>query len=466
MFTLRPYQEALIAGARANFQQRIRSQLLVLPTGGGKTVCFSFMASQAVSKGLRVWVLAHRQELLFQISSTLGSFNVPHAFICAGLGGDSRQPVQVASVATLAKRLHRYQPPDLIIIDEAHHAIRKSLYGQIIDACPRAKIIGVTATPIRLSGEGLGEIFDTMVQGPQTSDLIEHGALSPYRLFAPSTIDVSGVRVSRGDFVRSELEAMVDKPQITGDAVTHYRRLASGKRAVAFCVSIDHARHVADQFTSAGIPARSLDGTMDRLTRGAVIDEFKAGRVLVLTSCDLISEGFDLPAIEAAILLRPTQSLALYLQQVGRALRTFPGKTEAIILDHAGNRARHGFPDDPREWSLDGQRKRKAGTGESVTPVKDCPQCFAKVATMATHCRCGYQFPPPEGRSVEQVDGELQEISRDMAKHFEQIERKREQGRAKTEAELINIGRMRGMKRPEMWARYVMRARAAKQARA
>lgn len=465
MIQLRPYQADLIHGARDNFRRGVRSQLLVLPTGGGKTVCFSYMTAQAVSKGLRVWVLAHRQELLFQISGALGKFFVPHAFICAGLGGDARQPVQVASVATLAKRLHRYQPPDLIIIDEAHHAIRRSMYGQIIDACEDAKLIGVTATPIRMSGKGLGELFEAMVQGPQTADLIEAGALSPYRLFAPPAIDVTGVTVARGDFVRAELEAAVDKPHITGDAVSHYKKLTPGKRAVAFCVSIEHARHVAAQFAHSGIPAQSLDGTMDKAHRGAVIDDFKAGRVLVLTSCDLISEGFDLPAIETAILLRPTQSLALYLQQVGRALRTYEGKTEAIILDHAGNVRRHGLPDDPREWSLEG-RGKKQKSGNSEPPLKDCPQCFAKVSTLATHCRCGFEFPPPKGRELEQVDGELQEMTRQEAQRVLQLEKKREQGRAKTENELINIGRMRGMKRPELWARHVMRARAAKQARA
>jgi DNA repair protein RadD len=314
----------------------------------------------------------------------------------------------------------------------------------------------VTATPIRLSGEGLGDLFETMVQGPTVRELIELGALSPYRLFAPAGVDLSGVHTRMGDFVRGEIEAAMDKPSITGDAVSHYQKLAPGKRAVAFCVSVEHAVHVAEQFRAAGISAQAIDGGMDRTLRASVLSEFSAGRIQVLSSCDLISEGFDVPAIEAAILLRPTQSLGLYLQQVGRALRTHPGKTEAIILDHAGNVKRHGLPDEERVWSLDGSQRKK-GAQRSEVPVKTCGACFATVASMATHCSCGFEFPVVK-REVEQVDGELQEVDLATAVRM----RRAEQGRAQSEQDLVEIGRKRGMKRPELWARHVLRARAAK----
>jgi len=455
--TLRPYQNTLIERARANFLVGKRSQLLVLPTGGGKTVCFSYMAGRAVDKGLRVWILAHRVELLDQISKTLTAFGVPHGMIAPGYMGDRRKPVQVASVFTLARRLDRYDAPDLIIVDEAHHAISESTWGRVITAFPAAKLLGVTATPIRLSGEGLGDLFQSMVVGPSMRDLIEQGALSPYRLFAPAGVDLSGVHSRMGDFVRGEIERAMDKPSITGDAVKHYQRLAPGRRAVAFCVSVEHAVHVAEQFRAAGISAQAIDGGMDRTLRASVLSEFSAGRIQVLASCDLISEGFDVPAIEAAILLRPTQSLGLYLQQVGRALRTFPGKDEAIILDHAGNVARHGLPDEDRVWSLEGAPKKK-GEKKSEVPVKTCGSCFATVHSAATHCACGFEFPVVK-REVEHVEGDLQEI--DLATAVRQ--RRQEQGRAQSEADLVAIGRSRGMKRPELWARHVLRARAAKQ---
>ena len=454
--TLRPYQDAIIQKARANFVMGRRSQLLVLPTGGGKTVCFSYMAGRAVEKGLRVWILAHRVELLDQISRTLREFAVPHGVIAPGYIADRRKPVQVASVFTLARRLERYDPPDLIIVDEAHHAISASTWGKVITAFPAAKLLGVTATPIRLSGEGLGDLFETMVQGPTMRELIDLGALSPYRLFAPAGVDLTGVHTRMGDFVRGEIEAAMDKPSITGDAVSHYRKLAPGRRAVAFCVSVEHAVHVAEQFRAAGISAQAIDGGMDRTLRASVLSEFSAGRIQVLASCDLISEGFDVPAIEAAILLRPTQSLGLYLQQVGRALRTFPGKTEAVILDHAGNVKRHGLPDEERVWSLDGTQRRK-GAQKSEIPVKTCGSCFATVHSAATHCSCGFEFPV-QRREVEHVDGELQEIDLATAVRM----RRQEQGRAQTEADLVALGRSRGMKRPELWARHVMRARMAR----
>lgn len=457
--TLRSYQNTLVERTRANFIVGKRNQLLVLPTGGGKTVCFSYMAGAAKGKGLVVWILAHRVELLEQISRTLRDFGITHGMIAPGFVADRRQTVQVASVFTLARRLDRYQAPDLIIVDEAHHAISKSTWGTVIKAFPQAKLLGVTATPIRLSGEGLGDLFECMVQGPTVADLIKQGALSPYRLFAPAGVDLTGVHSKMGDFVRGELNDAMNKPSITGDAVSHYLKLARGKRAVAFCVSVEHAENVAKQFREAGIPAASIDGGMDKVLRQSVLKSFAAGDLLVLTSCDLISEGFDVPAIEVAILLRPTQSLGLYLQQVGRCLRVFPGKAEAIILDHAGNVKRHGLPDDDRIWTLEGKVKKRASKPSEV-PVKTCPKCFATVASAATDCACGHHFEVVR-REVEQVDGELQEIDPQEARREARIA----QGRAQSEQDLIDLGRSRGMKRPELWARHVLRARHAKEAR-
>ena len=458
--TLRDYQGTLVERTRANFIVGKRSQLLVLPTGGGKTVCFSYMSGAARSKGLTVWILAHRVELLEQISKTLRDFGISHGMIAPGYIGDRRQQVQVASVFTLARRLDRYEPPDLIIVDEAHHAIGKSTWGTVIKAFPKAKLLGVTATPIRLSGEGLGDLFECMVQGPTVAELIQRKALSPYRLFAPAGVDLSGVHSKMGDFVRGELAQAMNKPSITGDAVSHYQKLARGKRAVAFCVSVEHAEHVAAQFREAGVPAASIDGGMDKVLRQQVLKSFTAGDLRVLTSCDLISEGFDVPAIEVAILLRPTQSLGLYLQQVGRALRTFPGKAEAIILDHAGNVNRHGLPDDDRVWTLEGKLKKRSSKPSEV-PVKTCPKCFATVASAATHCLCGHEFEV-KAREIEHVDGSLEEVDVAAARKAARAE----QGRAQSEQDLVAIGRSRGMKRPELWARHVLRARHAKEMRA
>lgn len=466
MIQLRPYQQRAIEDIRAQYHAGKRAPLFVLPTGGGKTVCFSYMVASAVSRGQTVWVLAHRAELLGQISRTLVQFGVRHGLIAPGMPGDREAPVQVASVFTLVRRLDRYPAPTLIICDEAHHAVAKSSWGAIFQKFPQAKRLGVSATPCRLSGEGLGELFDCMVQGPTLAELIAIGALSPYRLFAPAgEMDLSGLRSRGGDYMRDELAAAVDKPTITGSALTHYQKLAAGKRAVAFCVSVEHAQHVAAQFAAAGIPSASVDGAMDGDTRAKILSDFAAGTIKLLTSCDLISEGFDVPAIEAAILLRPTQSLALYLQQVGRALRLFEGKTHAIILDHANNCARHGLPDDARLWSLDGTGK-KTGSKATEVPVKSCPACFATVMAQATACSCGHTFVV-KPRTLAEVEGELVEVelkrqaaaAAELAAERDRLDARRAQGRARTEAELVAFATSKGYARPHFWARQVMLGR-------
>lgn len=423
------------------------------------TVMFSFMTGRLIESGKRIVLLCHREELIEQISRTLTAFNVAHGIISAGSGYDRRQMAHVASVFTLARRLDRIEVPDYVICDEAHHGVAGSTWGKVIaywrERNPKLRLIGVTATPERLSGEGLGETFDTMVLGPTTRELIELGALAPYRLFAPrQAVDLSSVGKQGGDFKRGEAAAVMDKPAIIGDAAGHYRKLCDGAPAVAFCVSVEHAEHTAEQFRSMGYRAAAIDGKMDRGMRREVIRDFGRGAINVITSCELISEGFDVPGIVAAILLRPTWSLALYLQQVGRALRTAPGKSHALILDHVGNSTRHGMPDDDREWSLigrDGARKTKA----AEAACRQCEQCYAVSPAAAAKCReCGALFPV-KAREVEVVEGELSEV--------EVARMRREAARAQASADTLEslaaLGAMRGYKNPQAWARHVWNAR-------
>lgn len=321
--TLRPYQQQGVADIRAAYASGHRRALYVLPTGGGKTLTFSYITHHAAAKRQRVWILAHRVELLDQISRTLGEFGTRHGFIAAGYPAHKDALVQVAGVFTVARRLpgervafhNRVAAPDLIICDEAHHATNATTWGRILSAFPRARVLGVTATPCRLDGTGLGECFDAMVLGPSVAELTAQGALVPLKAYAPASIATEGLHTRAGEFIASELAVRADNATVTGDAVAHYRRLADGKAAVAFCVSVEHARHVAESFTAAGIPAQSVDGTMDRTVRRAVIEAFVKGQIRVLTSCDLVSEGFDVPRVEVGISLRPTQSTGLWLQQ-------------------------------------------------------------------------------------------------------------------------------------------------------
>ena len=451
--TLRPYQNQLANDIRAAFGSGANRPLAVSPTGSGKTVLFSYITSQVLKRGSRVIIVAHRREILDQISATLKRVGVPHGFIQAGKSA-SNQPAMVASIQTLARRLDTVPAPDLVIIDEAHHSVSKS-YVQMFAAWPTAKFIGVTATPERLDGKGLGAMFDRMVMGPSVQWLIDNGFLAQPVYYAPrEVVDLSQVHTVAGDFDRSEAEEIVDTPRITGDAVTHYVRFCNRQRAVAFCISVAHAQHVADTFNSCGIPSASIDGTLDPEVRKQRVEDLTSGKILVLTSCELISEGFDLPAVNAAILLRPTHSLSMHLQQVGRALRPYPGKTNAIILDHVGNCLRHGLAEQERDWDLSGREKRLKKS--SLVETKQCSKCFAIFA--GTVCpQCGSQREIAV-REIEEVDGELQRLSiEDISKKREE---RREEGKCKTLDDFRALAKLRGYKLG--WAFFRWQARQRK----
>lgn len=407
MTTLRPYQEQIVADCRAAFREGERKVVVQLATGGGKTVLGSFMVDGSRNRGLTCWWLVHRRELIRQASATFYDMGIPHGIIAGGHASDPLARVQVASIQTIARRLDHLPPPDMIVFDETHH-IGAAQWDTVFQRFPNAYVLGLTATPWRLDGRGLGGWYGRMVSGPAVGELIEAGSLSPYRLFAPSQPDMAGVETAMGDFKQRQLASVMDKPSITGDAVQHYRQLCAGKRAVAFGCSIGHSRNIAASFAAADIPAEHVDGQMEHGLRDAAVARFVTGETLVLCNADLFGEGFDVPAIEAAILLRPTQSLSLYLQQVGRALRPALGKSHAIILDHAGNSLRHGLPDDDREWSLeDRPKKRRAEVSDS--PVRQCMECY-RVFRPARQCpNCGHAVPVAV-REVEERAGELVEI--------------------------------------------------------
>lgn len=458
MIQLRPYQQTIVTDARQAFRDWKRSVLVQLATGGGKTVLGSFMVSGSSKRGLVCWWLVHRRELLSQASKTFHELGIDHGLIAGGRSSDATMRVQIGSIQTVARRLDRLPPPDLIVFDEAHH-LGAAQWQRVYDAFPRAHVVGLTATPWRLDGKGLGAWFEQMIEGPTVAELIEQGSLSAYRLFAPSTPDVSSVTTAMGDFKSRDLAAVMDKPTITGDAVSHYRQLCPGKRAVAFAVSVEHSRHVVEQFRAAGIPAAHVDGQMDHGERDRAVASFVAGETLILSNCELLGEGFDVPAIEAAILLRPTQSLSLHLQQIGRALRPSPGKSEAIILDHAGNCMRHGLPDDEREWTLADREKRRKRDKVEI-PIRTCVKCF-RVYRPAPKCPgCGF-VPVGVAREVEQREGELVEVDPAVLR----AARKTEERRAKTIEELIRLGHQRGYKNPRVWAEKFHVARETARAR-
>ena len=411
------------------------------------------MAERAAAKGKRICIMAHRVELLDQTSRTLEEFGVHAGVIAAGRTENPAAAIQVASVQTLAKRLGRWPHFDMLIADEAHHCCAAT-WATIIKHYPEAYLLGVTATPVRMDGRGLREFFDEMIIGPSVAELTADGHLARAVVYAPKDpVDLASVHTRMGDYDKKELGAVMGASVLVGDAVAHYQRLVPGQLAIAFCVSVKHAEAVAAQFRAAGIPSQSIDGRMSPAERKAMLAAFERGEILVLTSCDLISEGLDVPSVGAAILLRPTKSLPLAIQQMGRALRISPGKSHATILDHANLTMMHGLPDDDRTWSLDGIKKRKKKDGDSGPAVKQCPSCFAMCRVTCRECpQCGELF---EGkpRTVEHVEGELAEVDREALRRNKRME----EGRADSLEALQEIGRARGYHR--FWAIHRWKAR-------
>jgi len=417
--------------------------LYQLATGGGKTVVFSYITESAARRGNRIIILVHRQELIRQSSASLNEIGVPHGIIAPGFTPDPLANVQIASVQTLVRRLDKTLPPNLIIVDECHHA-RAATWAKVLSHFSTANVLGVTATPIRLSGEGLGRHvgghFDSMVNGPALSELITRGYLSPPRIYTPPVgADLSNLHKRMGEFIQAEVLAALDKPKITGDAVAHYKRICHNTPAIVFCASVAHAEHVADQFRQAGYQAASVDGTMHDNDRKGRIKALGNGGLHILTSCDLISEGTDIPVVGAAILLRPTASLSLVFQQVGRALRVSPGKQCAHIIDHVGNIHRHNLHGlgraewDP-EWSLDGEVKRKKKAGEAALGYRQCCMCYIVHAPAPVCPSCGHVYES-NAREIDQVDGELVELDIARLRQFEENRRKEFRNRQRQKEE-------------------------------
>lgn len=498
---LRPYQIDLFErGMRAlNTKRRV---LLQCPTGGGKTVIATAIAQVVSGLDQRVWFVCHRAELVFQTSLTFQASGVAHSFIAAGRPYDAAASVHICSVDTLKSRLTKVDiQPNLVIWDECHH-VGAAGWTAVMNAYPDAWHVGLSATPCRLDGKGLDSHFDELIQGPSVAWLIEQGSLSKFDIYSPSEPDLRGVKTSMGDYKQDQLEAACNRPALIGDAVAHHARLAGERLTVVFAVSVKHSLEVVEAFQKAGVPAAHLDGNTPREERAEIIRRFAAGEVRVLSNVSLFGEGFDLSAIagkpvtiDCVILLRPTQSLSLYLQQVGRALRPAPGKV-AIVLDHAGNFRRHGWPDEERTWTLKGRDKKSKDQAEGPPPPLTCGNCYGQIRRPAPHAcpLCGVPLPiqarmpvvsPGELKRMQREALEAEKAAKAAAKEAAKrerelrkqreaeekkqaaIARKQEEKACKTMEELIELGKRRGYKNPAYWAeskygvRYTSKQRAA-----
>ena len=455
---LRSYQIKAIENLRYSFNTKgKKSPLLVMPTGAGKTVVFAAISKAISQNEKNVLILVHRRELIDQASKKLKAIGVKHGIIAAKYK-PKKNNIQIASVQTLVRRLdNNHFFPDYIIIDEAHHAAAGS-WRKIIEHFKDAYKIGCTATPIRLDGRGLADYFDDLVKGPGVAKLIDEKYLAPYKVFAPPLkINLDKVKTLGGDYQKKELEKQIDTVDIIGDAVQQYKKHADGLPAIAFCISIKHATDVCNKFKDAGYKAAIVHGEMKVDDRDEAIKGLGNGKIQILTSVDVISEGTDVPDVSAAILLRPTKSEGLYLQQVGRVLRPKPDKT-AIILDHVNSTRTHGFVDDKREWSLHLQKKKKK-KGEVAPHVETCKKCFATYKPQPTCPVCGYQAENRE-RFIKQEEGELEELKRKEQEETEKKQQKLLIATAKTLEELEMVAKILGYKKG--WAYRVYESRKSK----
>lgn len=404
------YQLAAIRATRDHIRAGARRILIVAPVGAGKTTIGAEIIHGAMERGSRAMFIAHRKELVDQASKRLDRYAIPHGIIMPSSG--RKRPnaqVQVAMVQTLARRGYA-QPVDLILADEAHRAAAKT-WRSVLERYPNAVILGLTATPWRLDGTGLCDIFEEMVEVCQPRDLIDRtpAVLVAPRCFSLAMPDLGGVKLRKGEFDPDQLEELMATQANMDEILSNWRRLAADRQTIVFATTIKHSQMIVDAFGRAGVQAAHVDGTMPTGQRAAILRDFEAGLLQVVSNVNILTEGYDYPALGCVVMARPTQSLSLYIQMAGRVMRTAPGKADAFLLDHAGNVIRHGKPEWPRAWDLAGKSKRAA----SDAPVTICSECFAAYESSADFCpNCGHTAPAPAPQEVQTKNrGDLVEMS-------------------------------------------------------
>ncbi|PSA25027.1 DEAD/DEAH box helicase [Listeria monocytogenes] len=368
-----------------------------LRVGAGKSVILSEIIRMTTHNKNNVLFLVHRKELIDQIRNTLTMNDVDMNFVNLGM------------VQTVVRRLEKTSEPALIIIDESHHVLANS-YKKIINHFSNAKVVGFTATPVRINGGGLGDINDMLIEKVNVKWLIENQFLSPYKYFAPEVIQTSNLDIKRtGEYDITQLDDQFNQRKVWGDVIKHYQKLADGQQAILYASSLYQSQKMAASFEQVGITAAHIDGKTPKAERDHIIQQFRNGEIKVLCNLDLIGEGFDVPDCSTVIMLRPTQSLSLYIQQSMRGMRYRPEKT-SIIIDHVGNVSRFGLPDMERTWTL--EPKKGSNSKKAEAPVKICPDCFMTVLSSNKQCEhCGHEFKV-EAKPIQIDDAaELQEIT-------------------------------------------------------
>ena len=406
-FEDRAYQRKAIIDLRGTGMDSV---ILYAPTGSGKTACMCDITNRAVAKGRSVLFMCDSIEIVEQTSATMEWWGVDHGII---QGSNNTKPWASVHIGTIQTLRNRNLPKkDLVFVDEVHlcrSATWEKVIQHYLDA--GAKVIGASATPCRLDGRGLGKLFKRITYCPSIEALTQQGYLVPFRIFAPPSPDLSRVHTQQGDFKKDELSKVMDKAKLVGDAVEHYQKTARGRLAILAATGIEHSKHLAEAFIAAGIPAAHADGTTDRAERKRVLSMPAPG---VICQVQICGKGWDRPEVSAVIDCCPTQSLAKWLQFVGRGIRTSPSKIDCVLNDHSGNVHRFGFPDEERIWTLDETPMAKRASKDDAPSVTTCRQCFATFRAGPDHCPyCGAVIEKT-AREIAVEEGALEELRREQ----------------------------------------------------
>jgi superfamily II DNA or RNA helicase len=422
MIELFDFQKTLVDDFDRALEKGFRRPLIVCPTGGGKTVVASHLIKEWLGNSRRVLFVAHRDELLLQAKAKLKKFGIDAGIIKAGRDKDARPQAlcQVASIQTLYSRCLRdgstQDPPpaELVFIDETHR-VRSMTYMKLVEEYAGSVITGLTATPCRYDARGLGNVYDVMLQGPTVPELIEQNYLCKLRIFAPPPPDLRGVGTAQGDYIINQLSDRMNDEKLIGDFVLHWLRHAERRKTVVYAVDVKHSVHLMQELRNSEIKAAHIDASTPQDEREQILEQLRSGEIEVVSNCMILVEGYDLPDMGCIGICRPTKSLGLHLQMCGRGLRTAPGKENVIILDHAGNMARHGRPDDVITWTLETDqhainKKHEARLREyPENPWVECKQCGEQRMRGEPCPNCGYH-PMPPARAVDVIDADLVEL--------------------------------------------------------
>ena len=394
---LRDYQEELVNGIKKSMLAGNHSIIVQSPPRSGKTVVMAHIAKGATDKGNKVLFFSHRKEINEQVYKTFENNEV------------NMNLVTIGGVQSLVRKLDKLDEPTIILIDEAHHS-KASSYKKIIDYFPNAYKLLFTGTPVRLDGSGFDDIAEDIILGKSVKWLQEHGRIAPFKYYAPLMIDMSRLKKRAGEFTKGSVDETM-KTVIYGDVIKHYEKLAKGKQAIVYTHSVEASENVSKAFNKAGYNSMAVSGKTPREARETAMKAFRTGKLKIMVNCELFTEGIDLPNVDVCIMLRPTQSLSLYLQFAMRALNPREGKT-AIIIDHVGNVERFGLPNQDREWSLQGIVKKKQVAKIGEPTVRVCEKCFATFWSSERTCPdCGFTNPPTAKEVEIMREAELAEIT-------------------------------------------------------